>query len=113
MCGFFYYTYVHVGVGKEAGKYWNNRFITFVPFLCGLTVKLAEGLASICKLESSSKLLFQQTKEELIKVLCNCLAMPFPWWHAYVLFLCFFQAVSDLGMTWEDKEPKVLKSVSR
>ena len=25
----------------------------------------------------------------------------------------FFQAVSDLGMTWEDKEPKVLKSVDR
>ena len=89
MCGFFYYTYV--GVGKEAGKDWNNRFITFVPFLCGLTVELAEGLASVCKLESSSKLLFQQTKEELIKVLCNCLAMPFPWWHAYVLFLCFFR----------------------
>ena len=89
MCGFFDDTYV--GVGKEAGKDWNNRFIAFVPFLCGLTVELAEGLASICKLESSSKLLSQQTKKELIKVLCNCLAMPFPWWHAYVLFLCFFR----------------------
>ena len=89
MCGFF--DYIYVGVGKEAGKDWNNRLLTFVPFLCGLTVELAEGLASICKLESSSKLLFQQTKEELIKVLCNCLAMPFPWWHAYICFLCFFR----------------------
>ena len=75
MYGFFDYTYV--GVGKEAGKDWNNRFITFVPFLCGFTLELSESLASICKLESSSKLLFQQTKEELMKVLCIYLAMSY------------------------------------
>ena len=35
VCSFFDYQYV--GVSKDAGKEWNNHFILFIPFLCGLT----------------------------------------------------------------------------
>ena len=63
VCTFFDYTYA--GIGKEVGKEWNSRFITFVPFLCGLTVELAAALTTLCELESSQELLFQQSKQDL------------------------------------------------
>ena len=68
VCSFFDYQYV--GVSKDAGKEWNNRFILFVPFLCGLTSALAAKLLEISSLESQQLLLFQQPKEDLQKVLC-------------------------------------------
>ena len=92
VCGFFDYTFV--GVIKEAGKDWNNRFITFVLFLSGLTLELSEALSSICKFNSSPLPSCQQTKEDLIKAVCICLAMPFHLWHAYVLFLSFAGCVA-------------------
>ena len=66
VCTFFDYTYA--GIGKEVGKEWNSRFITFVPFLCGLTVELAAALTTLCELESSQELLFQQSKQDLEQV---------------------------------------------
>jgi hypothetical protein len=66
-----YFDYVYVGVNKEVGKDWNNRFISFIPFLCGLTLELSQQLRSICELESSSKLLFQQSVEDVQQV-CLC-----------------------------------------
>ena len=85
VCGFFHYTYI--GVNKDTGKELNNWFITFIPFLGSLTLELSEALSSICLLESSSKLLFQQCKEDLIKVLSICLTiLPLHLWHAYVFF---------------------------
>ena len=66
-----YFDYAYVGVNKEVGKDWNNRFISFIPFLCGLTLDLSQQLRSICELESSSKLLFQQSVEDVQQV-CLC-----------------------------------------
>ena len=40
-------------------------------FLCGLTLELSQQLRSICELESSSKLLFQQSVEDVQQV-CLC-----------------------------------------
>ena len=65
-----YFDYAYVVVNKEVGKDWNNRFISFIPFLCGLTLELSQQLRSICELESSSKLLFQQSVEDV------CLCTP-------------------------------------
>ena len=56
-------------MGKEVGKEWNSRFITFIPFLCGLTSELAFALTTLCEMESNQELLFQQTKEDIVKVL--------------------------------------------
>ena len=56
-------------MGKEVGKEWNSRFITFIPFLCGLTSELAFALTTLCEMESNQELLFQQTKEDILKVL--------------------------------------------
>ena len=56
-------------MGKEVGKEWNSRFITFIPFLCGLTSELALALTTLCEMESNQELLFQQTKEDIVKVL--------------------------------------------
>ena len=61
-------SYVYVGVNKEVGKDWNNRFIAFIPFLCGLTLELSHHLSSISELESSSKLLFQQNMADVKQV---------------------------------------------
>ena len=66
MCDFF--DYACVGVSKEVGKDWNNRFIAFIPFLCGLTLELSHHLSSICALESSSELLFQQSMDDVKQV---------------------------------------------
>ena len=66
VCTFFNYTYA--GIGKEVGKEWNSRFITFVPFLCGLMVELAAALTTLCELEPSQELLFQQSKQDLEQV---------------------------------------------
>ena len=72
MCEYFDYSYI--GDNKEVGKDWNNCFTSFIPFLCGLTLELSQQLCSICELESSSKLLFQQSVDDVQKV-CSC--MPF------------------------------------
>ena len=48
-------------VSKEAGKDWDNCFISFIPFLC-LMLEVAQAQASVSELKSSSKLLFQQSK---------------------------------------------------
>ena len=56
-------------MGKEVGKEWNSRFIAFIPFLCGLTSELALALTTLCEMESNQELLFQQTKEDIVKVL--------------------------------------------
>ena len=68
VCNFFDYAYVHVRVSKEVGKDWNNCFIAVIPFLCGLTLELSHHLCSICVLESSSKLLFQQNMDDVKQV---------------------------------------------
>ena len=67
VCGFF--DYIYCGVGKIVGKEWNSWFMTVIPFLCGLTVELSSALTSLCELESNQELLFQQSKEDLVKVL--------------------------------------------
>ena len=71
VCNFFDYSYI--GVSKEVSKDWNNCFIAFIPFLCGLTLELSHHLRSICELESSSKLLFQQSIDDVKQV---CSFMP-------------------------------------
>ena len=60
----------YVGSNKNEGKDWNNRFIYFIPFLCGLTPQLAIKLSELCALESSQLLLFQQSKAEILQVRC-------------------------------------------
>ena len=70
MCEYFDYSYV--GVNKEVGKDWNNRFISFILFLCGLRLELSQQLRSVCELESSAKLLFQQSVDDVQKV-CSCI----------------------------------------
>ena len=45
-----YFDYAYVGVRKDIGKDWNNHFIAFTPFLCGLTLELSHHLPSICAL---------------------------------------------------------------
>ena len=69
-----YFEYCYIGVNKEAGKDWNNRFISFIPFLCGLTLELSQQLRSVCELESSAKLLFQQSVDDVQKV-CSCMPL--------------------------------------
>ena len=68
VCSFFDYKYV--GSNKNEGKDWNNRFIYFIPFFCGLTPQLAIKLSELCALESSQLLLFQQFKAEILQVRC-------------------------------------------
>ena len=68
VCSFFDYKYV--GSNKNEGKDWNNRFIYFIPFFCGLTPQLAIKLSELCALESSQLLLFQQSKAEILQVRC-------------------------------------------
>ena len=60
ICSFFDYQYV--GVSKDAGKEWNNRFILFVPFLFRLTSVLTLKLLEISSLESQQLLLFQKPR---------------------------------------------------
>ena len=69
-----YFDYSYVGVNKEVSKDWNNRFISFIPFLCGLTLELSQQLRSVCELESSSKLLFKQSVDDVQKV-CSCMPL--------------------------------------
>ena len=68
VCSFFDYKYV--GSNKNEGKDWNNRFIYFIPLLCGLTPQQAINLSELCALESSQLLLFQQSKAEKLQVRC-------------------------------------------
>ena len=67
VCSLFDYKYVS---NKNEGKDWNNRFIYFIPFFCGLTPQLAITLSELCALESSQLLLFQQSKAEILQVRC-------------------------------------------
>ena len=69
-----YFDYSYIGVNKEVSKDWNNRFISFIPFLCGLTLELSQQLRSVCELESSAKLLFQQSVDDVQKV-CSCMPL--------------------------------------
>ena len=77
-------------VNKDACKVWNNRFITLFLFcVVLLAMELSEALSSICSRESSSKLLFQQFKDQLIKLLHICLTMPFICvMHTFYSHLC-------------------------
>ena len=68
VCSFFDFKYV--GSNKNEGKDWNNWFIYFIPFFCGLTPQLAITLSELCALESSQLLLFQQSKAEILQVRC-------------------------------------------
>ena len=62
-------------------KYHTSGILGTIFELCGLSLELSEALSSICLLESSSKLLFQQSKEDFI-TLRICLTMPLHLWHA-------------------------------
>ena len=69
VCSFFDCKYV--GSNKNEGKDWNNRFIYFIRFFCGLTPpQLAITLSELCALESSQLLLFQKSKAEILQVRC-------------------------------------------
>ena len=39
-----------MSVSKDVGKDWNNHFIAFIPFLCGLILEFSHHLSSICSL---------------------------------------------------------------
>ena len=93
VCSYFDYTYV--GVSKDSGKDWNNRFILFIPFLCGLTHELSSKLLDICSLESQQLLLFQKPKEELQQVL----SMTFKIW-LNSLFQCSLGFFIRLWLPW-------------
>ena len=54
--------HTYVGVGKDVGKDWNACFITFVPFLCGLTVKLYVFIASLCERNPINSCCFSKQK---------------------------------------------------
>ena len=98
-------------MGKEVGKEWNSRFIAFIPFLCGLTSELALALTTLCKMESNQELLFQQTKEDILKVLLlelYCCIVRL------ILCICiYFIGNGKLGLAWESLEAKTAKSVER
>ena len=64
----YYFDCTYAGIGKEVGEQWNSRFMTFIPFLCDLSVELAAALTNLCTLESSEELLFQQLKQDLEQV---------------------------------------------
>lgn len=66
VCSFWDYNYV--GTSKELYPEWNSRLINFVPFLCSLTLEILDILRDICLLESTSSLLFQQSREKIVQV---------------------------------------------
>ena len=103
----------YVGVSKEVRKDWNNHFIAFIPFLCGLTLELSHHLSSICVLESSSKLLFQQSMDDVKQV-----RSFMPLHVSSFLHIKSAHVPSRLYWKWtrtskSSKEAKVLKSFKR
>ena len=95
VCSFFDYKYV--GSNKNEGKDWNNRFIYFIQFLCGLTPQLAIKLSELCALESSQLLLFQKSKAEILQVWCPSNIVYFSS-LCFLIFVMFVRLVTIWGL---------------
>ena len=76
--GWYTNTYIFMSISTIRPVFW-VRFSNCVVFLWSFLN--LEALSSICLLESSSNLLFQQSKKDFI-TLRICLATPLHLWHA-------------------------------
>ena len=111
VCSFWDYNYV--GTSKELYPEWNSRFINFVPFLCSLTLEIVDILCDICCLESSSLLLFQQSREKNVQVSIDLSLFKHVGIHHFNKTKSSLQTLDSLGLPLKGKDKSVTLSVER